>query len=85
MSSGSCKPAVSELLELMGECEKLDVEIHPCISGGYFTAMVWRGWDVPDPQHHARNIQMRIRALAEHYPQVVCYCFDEYSTLLYTR
>ena len=85
MSSVSCKPAMTELLELMGECEKLDAEIRLCISGGYFTVMVWRGWDAPDPQNDAKYIQSQIRALAEHYPQVVCYCFDEYSTLLYAR
>lgn len=72
-----------ELLELMDRCKELDaeVEFHPqskCV-----TVMVWRGWDSPDPQDRAKDIQLQIKVLAEQYPHVVCYCFDKYSTMLY--
>lgn len=67
----------------MGKCEKLDAEIRFCASGGYFTVMVWRGWDAPDPQEKASDIQAQVQELAKQYPQVACYCFDQFSTLLY--
>ena len=64
--------AMAELLKLMEECSKLDAEIRFCTGNLCFTAMVWQGWDSPDPEGKAKEI-----------PRVACYCFDDHSTLLY--
>ena len=83
LTSVNSKTSVVELLELMSECKKLDAEVRFCASGEYFTVMVWRGWDSPDPQDEAKHIQTQVRELVGQYPQVACYCFDKFSTLLY--
>lgn len=85
--SALSKPADSqaycELLALMDRCMELGAEITFRPQYRCFIVMVWRGWDSPDPQNQAKDIQMQVKALAEQYPHVVCYCFDEYSTMLY--
>lgn len=75
--------AMEELFSLMEECSKLDAEIQLCAGNLCFTAMVWQGWDSPDPEGRAKEIQTQIKELAKHYPRVACYCFDDHSTLLY--
>ena len=75
--------AMEELLDLMEACKELDAEIQFNARNLCFTAMVWQGWDSPDPHSKAKEIQMQIKELAKQYPQVACYCFDDYSTLLY--
>lgn len=77
------KRSEKKLTELLGECQRLGAEIRLCPEHRYFTAMVWRGWDTPDPQNKAKEIQVQIRSLAKQYPHVVCYCFDDFSTLVY--
>lgn len=34
-------------------------------------------------QLEAQAVQEQIKEWAEQYPNVVCYCFDSFSTLLY--
>ena len=82
-SDPAAKTAISQLVDLMEQCEGLDAEIRFCIQDGYFTVTVWSGWDKPDSQHRAKEIQAQVRALSKQYPLVACYCFDEFSTLLY--
>ena len=75
--------ALEELLSLMVACGKLDAEIRFCAKNLCFTVMVWRGWDSPDPESNAKEIQEQVKELAKQYPGVACYCFDDHSTLLY--
>lgn len=75
--------AMAELVSLMRECSDLDAEIRFNAKNLCFTVMVWRGWDSPDPKSNAKEIQMQVKAMSEQYPHVVCYCFDDHSTLLY--
>ena len=75
--------AQRELMALMSQCMELDAEVKYCPQYRCFTVMVWRGWDAPDPQSHAKELQMKVKGLSEQYPHVICYCFDEYSTMLY--
>ena len=46
--------------------------------------MVWTGWDTPCGMGEALAIQQEIQRTAAQYPTVVCYCFDPFSTLVYT-
>lgn len=75
--------AMHDLLDLMEKCRKLDAEIRFSARNRNFTVMVWQGWDAPDPKNHAKAIQTQVKELAKQYPRVTCYCFDDFSTLLY--
>lgn len=75
--------AETQLLAMLDECRKLEAEVRFHPQHRCFTVMVWSGWDYPDPYHLAEAVQMKVRALAKQYPFVVCYCFDEFSTLVY--
>ena len=59
-----------------------EIRYHP--EYRYFTAMVWTGWDTPYGMGEALAIQQEIQRTAAQYPAVVCYCFDPFSTLVYT-
>ena len=39
-------------------------------------------WNGP-AQRKAQEVQDRIKKWSEQYPNVICYCFDSFSTLLY--
>lgn len=77
------RAALRELMNLMRECQGLDAEIRFSAQHQCFSVTVWRGWDSPDPENQAKEIQTQVKELARQYPRVVCYCFDEFSTLLY--
>ena len=72
-----------QLMAMLETCQGFEAEIRPHLQCNYFTVMVWKGWDHPDPTYIAENVQAQIKALAEQYPDVVCYCFDRFSTLIY--
>lgn len=72
-----------QLMAMLEVCRGLEADIRHHPQHNYFTVMVWKGWDHPDPKHIAENVQARIKVLAEQYPDIVCYCFDRFSTLIY--
>lgn len=62
----------------------LGAEVDYCQERGYFTAMVWEdGWLSADTSL-ARSIQKQIQRKTAQYPGLVCYCFDPFSTLVYS-
>lgn len=73
-----------QLESLMELCRNLgaDVEYRP--EYGHFTAMIWEDQSPPCELERARSIQKQIQKKAAQYPNVVCYCFDPFSTLVYT-
>lgn len=73
----------TQLEELLTACEGLgaDLRYHP--EQGHFTALVWEGWDPPYDEERARTVQKKIQEMSAQYPNLVCYCFDPFSTLVY--
>lgn len=70
-----------QLLAMLESCRDLGVELCANLEQGYFTAIA--AWGNPAAQKEAEHIQKRIEALSRQYPNVVCYCFEADSTLVY--
>ena len=73
-----------QLKAMLGICQRLGAETRYHPEHRYFTAMVWTGWDTPCGMGEALAVQQKIQRIAAQYPAVVCYCFDPFSTLVYT-
>ena len=71
-----------QLEALLGQCVQLNADVRPSIEQGYFTVTVPPPWNI-SAQLVAQAVQEQIKEWAEQYPNVVCYCFDSFSTLLY--
>ena len=78
------KELVDALKAMLGICQRLGAETRYHPEHRYFTAMVWTGWDTPCGMGEALAVQQKIQRIAAQYPAVVCYCFDPFSTLVYT-
>ena len=72
------------LREILEVCRNLGAEIRYYPERRAFTAMVWTGWDTPRGIGEALAVQQEIQRTAAQYPSIVCYCFDPFSTLVYT-
>ena len=48
----------------------------------FFTVTVPPPWNGP-ARRAAQAVQDQIKEWSKQYPNVVCYCFDSYSTLVY--
>ena len=72
-----------QLQMLMEECRNLDVDLRYHEKENHFTALVWEGWEYPHDETKALLIQEQIQRLTSQYPNLVCYCFDSFSTLVY--
>ena len=77
------KGALTPLELLRDRCESLGAEVRYCPQRGYLTAMVWNEPGAPSELERALDIQRTIQQEAVQYPEIVCYRFDPYSTLLY--
>lgn len=71
------------LEEVLAACEGLGAELRYHPAERYFTAMVWSRWGQPDDERAALAIQRKIQRKAGQFSNVVCYCFDAFSTLVY--
>ena len=67
----------SQLLALLEQCVHLDADVRPRTEKCFFTVTV------PPPRRAAQAVQDQIKEWSKQYPNVVCYCFDSYSTLVY--
>ena len=72
----------SQLLALLEQCVHLDADVRPRTEKGFFTVTVPPPWNGP-ARREAQAIQDQIKEWSKQYPNVVCYCFDGYSTLVY--
>lgn len=72
----------SQLLALLEQCVHLDADVRPRKEKGFFTVMVPPPWNGP-ARRAAQAVQDQIKEWSKQYPNVVCYCFDSYSTLVY--
>lgn len=73
-----------QLHVVLAVCRNLGAEVDYCQERSYFTAMVWEDKGVPADMSRARLIQKQIQRKTAQYPGLVCYCFDPFSTLVYT-
>lgn len=72
----------SQLLALLEQCVHLDADVRPRTEKCFFTVTVPPPWNDP-ARRAAQAIQDQIKEWSKQYPNVVCYCFDSYSTLVY--
>lgn len=72
----------SQLLALLEQCVHLDADVRPHTEKGFFTVTVPPPWN-GSARRAAQAIQDQIKEWSKQYPNVVCYCFDGYSTLVY--
>lgn len=73
-----------QLHTILTVCRDLGAEVNYCQERGYFTAMVWEDEGLSGDTSRARSIQKQIQEKTAQYPGLVCYCFDPFSTLVYT-
>ncbi len=74
----------TQLEMLMEKCRELDVDLRYDSQRKYFTALVWEKPDDFFDETRALLIQQKIKRMTCHYQGLVCYCFDSFSTLVYT-
>lgn len=65
-------------------CRNLGAEVDYRRGRSYFTAMVREDERLSADTSRARLIQKQIQRETAQYPELVCYCFDPFSTLVYT-
>lgn len=71
-----------ELVRLLSSFVELRADIHYVPEQMSITVVIPPPWnDTVEP--NALAAQNRIREWSEQYPELVCYCFDSFSTLLY--
>lgn len=68
------------LQEMSDMCRALGADVRYDPEYGHLTALAWED----EGEQRARSIQRQIQRQAEKYPELVCYCFDPFSTLVYT-
>lgn len=73
-----------QLEAVLSACRNLNVDIRYDPEYGHFTAMAWESGVHTCSETQARTIQKIIKEQTAHYPNLVCYCFDPFSTLVYT-
>lgn len=73
----------TQLEEMLIICKGLGVEVDFRPESSYFTAMDWKNWNLFFNEARALSIQQQIKEKTAQYPQLMCYCFDPYSTLVY--
>ena len=71
-----------QIAALLEQCGGLRADVRSCLEKGYFTVIVPPPWNMSN-QKTAQEVQDTIKDWSRQYPDVVCYCFDSYSTLLY--
>lgn len=71
-----------QLSVLAEQCNSLPVIMKFRPEQQSVTAIVPPPWDAVSEQK-ARHTQETIKELSKQYPDVICYCFDSFSTLLY--
>ena len=68
---------------LYEQCSSLPADVRSCLENGYFTVTVPPPWNMSN-QKVAQEVQDKIKGNGQgRYTGVVCYCFDNFSTLLY--
>lgn len=69
-----------QLQEILDICKALGADVRYDPEYGHLTALAWES----EGEQRARFIQQQIQRQTAKYPGLVCYCFDPFSTLVYT-
>lgn len=69
-----------QLANMLAVCQTLDADVRYSTRYGHITV---QAWDESKDSTNAEAIQRLLREQASKYPNIVCYCFDPYSTLIY--
>lgn len=72
----------SQITALYEQCSNLPADVRSCLENGHFTVTVPPPWNMSN-QKAAQEVQDKIKEWSRQYTGVVCYCFDNFSTLLY--
>ena len=67
------------LQKLTDICRVMGADVRYCPEHRYLTALAWED----EGEQQARFIQQEIQRRTATYPELVCYCFDLFSTLVY--
>ena len=76
-------PKNEQFQTVLASCRALDAEISVNPEQRYFTVMTKAAWNDPAVYTKSKKLQEQVRRLSKQYPNVVCYCFDVHSTLIY--
>lgn len=71
-----------QLRALYSLCRQLQADVRFYEGDGYFTVLVPPPWN-EETRYSAQEQQRKIKEWSEQYPDIICYCFDAYSTLVY--
>ena len=74
----------SQLEDLLDYCAGLGLKIRYCRKNHYFTAIAWCPDRIFPSEGEAVVLRRQIQMESARYPGLVCYCFDPFSTLVYT-
>lgn len=74
----------TQLMELLSICRSLGTEVNYRPEYRHFTAMIWEDQKPTVSEAAALSIQKEIQQRTAQYPGLVCYCFDPFSTLVYS-
>ena len=78
-----CDNKMEQLREMCLFCQTLGTQAQYHPQRGYFTAIFGDGWELACNETAALAVQKKIQQKAAQYPDLVCYCFDPFSTLIY--
>lgn len=73
-----------QLEEVLFACRDLELDIRYDPECGHFTALAWENGIHSCNEETACSLQKAIKEQTARYPNLVCYCFDPFSTLVYT-
>ena len=73
----------TQLEAVLSVCRSMNLDIRYDPEHAHFTAMAWESGLHSCSEEQARSIQKRIKEQTAQYPNLVCYCFDPFSTLVY--
>lgn len=74
----------AQLMEVLAHCRSLGTEVSYHPEYKHFTAMIWEDQKPAVSEAAALSIQNEIQQRSAQYPGLVCYCFDPFSTLIYS-
>lgn len=81
MNMGETKS--DQLKAVLTVCRSMGLDIRYDPGHGNFIAMAWEDGLHSCNEEQARSMQEKIKEQTSRYPNLVCYCFNPFSTLVY--
>ena len=82
IQSTAMRKEPSALDRLASACVQMGADIRYRPEDCYFTALAQNEWEA-GALERALTLQREIQRKAALYPEIKCYCFDPFSTLIY--